>query len=157
MPGFQRAIALAVCCARLLPMMLAAQSSSQWAPVVALPSGVLVRIEDSAGSVRAGQFLKADDQGLTITVAGRPVDISRTSVRRLYRISERKVRRYAWRGFIIGSAAGATLGAFAARTNKAQWSALMAIGWGTVGATIGAINGLDREPVLIFEGATSSH
>jgi hypothetical protein len=150
MPRFQRAIPLAVCCVWLLPVIVAAQSS-QWAAVVALPSGVTVRVEDSAGSVQAGQFLGANDRRLTIAVAGRPMDISRTSVGRLYRISDRKVRRYAWRGFIIGAVAGATLGAFAAHTNKAQWSALMAIGWGMLGATIGSINGLDRDPVLVFE------
>jgi hypothetical protein len=151
---FQREIVLAVCCVGLLPAMVAAQSS-RWAPVVALPSGVMVRVEDAGGAVRAGQFLRADDQHLTISVAGNALDVSRTSVRRLYRVSDRKVGRYAWRGFIIGATAGASLGAFAARTNKAQWSALMAVGWGTLGATIGAINGLDRDRVLVYEAATS--
>jgi len=60
------------------------------------------------------------------------------------------------RGLGIGAAGGATLGAFAAETNKAQWSALMALGWGTVGAAIGAINGLHRDRVLLYDVQTSN-
>ena len=57
---------------------------------------------------------------------------------------------FALRGLGIGATGGATLGAVA-ETNKAQWSALMALGWGAIGAVIGAVNGLDRDRVLVYE------
>jgi len=48
--------------------------------------------------------------------------------------------------------------AVSAETNKAQWSALMAFGWGAIGAAIGAINGMDRDRVLVYEThITQSH
>jgi hypothetical protein len=152
---FQDSLAVVMYAIALLPSMVAAQSS-QWAPVMALPSGVMVRVQGVADSVQQGRFLHADDDRLTIKVATGPMDIPRTSVRRLYKVSERNVGRYALRGLVIGAAGGATLGALTAQTNKAQWSALMSVGWGTLGAAIGAINGLDRDRVLVYEGPTAS-
>lgn len=114
-----------------------------------------MRVESSAGKVQSGQFVRADSDHLTLTAASRPVEIRRADVQRLYRISERHVGRYAMLGLGIGAAGGATLGAFAAETNKALWSALMALGRVTVGVTIGAVNGLHRDHVLLYEVQTS--
>ncbi len=150
-----RLVVIVGCWAGVLTIVVAAQPSD-WTGVVALPSGVSVRVESSAGRVQSGRFVRADSDHLTITAAGRPVQIPRADVRRLYRISERHVGRYAMLGLGIGAAAGATLGALAAETNKAPWSALMALGWGTVGATIGAVNGLHHDRVLLYEVQTST-
>jgi len=141
------------CCVSFLAIVIAAPLSD-WTTVVTLRSGASVRVESSDGMVQQGQFLAADTDHLTITVARRPVDIRRAEVRRLYRVSERKVRRFALRGLGIGATGGATLGAVAAETNKAQWSALMALGWGAIGAVIGAINGTARDRVLLYEAQT---
>jgi hypothetical protein len=141
------------CWVGLLAIVIAAQPSD-WATVVTLRSGASVRVESSDGMVQQGQFLLADTDHLTVTVARRPVDIRRAEVRRLYQMSERKVGRFALRGLVIGATGGATLGAVAAETNKAQWSALMALGWGAIGAVIGAINGLNRDRVLVYEAQT---
>jgi len=105
--------------------------------------------------VQQGEFLGADTDHLTMAVARRPVDIRRAEVRRLYRVSERKVGRFALRGLVIGATGGAILGAVAAETNKAQLSALMALGWGAIGAVIGAITGLNRGRVLLYEAQVS--
>ena len=131
--------------------MVIAAPLSDWTTVVTLGSGASVRVESSDGMVQQGQFLGANTDLLTITVAKRRVDIRRAEVRRLYRVSERKVGRFALRGLGIGATGGATLGAVAAETNKAQWSVLMALGWGAIGAVIGAVNGLDRDRVLVYE------
>ena len=143
------------CWVGLLAIVIAAPLSD-WTTVVTLRSGASVRVESSNGMVQQGQFLGADTDHLTMTVAGRPVDIRRAEVRRLYRVSERKVGRFALRGLVIGTAAGATLGAVAAETHKAQWSALLALGWGAIGAVIGAINGLHRDLVLVYEAQISN-
>jgi hypothetical protein len=142
------------CWVGVLTIVVAAQPSD-WTAVVALRSGASLRVESSAGTVQSGEFSSADSDHLTMTVAGRSVDIRRAQVQRLYRLSERHVGRFALRGLGIGAAGGATLGAVAAETNKAQWSALMALGWGAVGAAIGAINGLARDYVLLYEAQTS--
>jgi len=149
-----RLVVIVGCSVGVLTVVVAAQPSD-WTGVVAPPSGVSVRVESSAGTVQSGRFVRADGDRLTITAASRPVEIRRTDVRRLYRISERHVGRYAMLGLGIGAAGGATLGGLAAETNKALWSALMALGWGTVGATIGAVNGLHRDRVLLYEVQTS--
>ena len=142
------------CWVGVLTIVVAAQPSD-WTAVVALRSDASVRVESSAGKAQSGQFLRADNDHLTMTVATRSVDIQRGEVRRVYQMSERHVGRFTLLGLGIGAAGGATLGAFAAETNKAEWSALMALGWGTVGAAIGAINGLHRDRVLLYEVQTS--
>ncbi len=86
-----------------------------------------------------------------MTVANRSVDIRREDVRRVHRVSGRNVGRLALRGLGIGAAGGATLGAVATTTNKAQWSAFMALGWGAIGAAIGAISGMHRDRILVYE------
>jgi len=134
---------------------VAATPPSDWAAIVALASGTSVRVESVPGTIQQGQFLSADDEHLTFTVANRPVDMSRAAVRRVHRVSERNTKRFALRGLGIGAAAGGTLGAVTAETNKAPWTALMALGWGAIGATIGAINGLHRDRVLVYESPTS--
>ena len=132
-----RLVVIVGCWVGVVTIVVAAQPSD-WPAVVALPSGVSVRVECLAGKVQSGQFVRADSDHLTLTAASRPVEIRRADVQRLYRISERHVGRYAMLGLGIGAAGGATLGALAAETNKAQWSALMALGRVTVGVTIGA-------------------
>jgi hypothetical protein len=142
------------CWVGLLASVVAA-TSSDWTSVISLPDGASVRVESSAGTIDQGQLVRADRDHLTMTVAGRSVDIRREEVRRLYRVSERHVGRFALRGLGIGAAGGATLGAVTAETNKALWSALMALGWGAVGAVIGTVNGLHRDRVLVYEAQAS--
>jgi len=90
------------CWVGLLAMVIAAPLSD-WTTVVTLGSGASVRVESSDGVVQQGQFLGANTDLLTITVAKRRVDIRRAEVRRLYRVSERKVGRFALRGLGIGA------------------------------------------------------
>jgi hypothetical protein len=149
-----RFVVTVVCWVGVLTIVVAAQPSD-WTAVVALRSGASVRVDSFPGIVQSGQFLRADSDHLTMTVASRSVNIHRAEVWRVYRVSERHVGRFALRGLGIGAAGGATLGAVAAETNKAELSALMALGWGTVGAAIGAINGLHGDRVLLYEVQTS--
>ena len=138
----------------LLTGVLTAAPPSDWTAVAALPPGALVRVESSSEAVQSGKFVGADSRKVTLTVSGRAIDIPRASVRRLYRVLERKVGRSALRGLEIGAAAGATLGAVAAETNKGQISVLLALGWGTVGAVVGALSGVRRDRLLMYEAPT---
>ena len=149
-----RRLAVVACLVSLLTVAIEAQPSD-WTTVMALRSGQLVRVESSTESVRQGEYLRADSESLTVAVSRRTVTIPRKSVRRIYLVSERNVRRMARCGLLIGAAAGATLGALTAETNKGQWSAFMALGWGAFGAAIGALNGLDRNRVLVFQAPGS--
>ena len=125
-------------------------AQDEWARVTALEVGVTVQIDTTSQRLR-GTLQSATDAGLYVIASGRPIYTSRSDVRRVVRIGERQVKRYALRGLVIGAAAGTALGATTAETNKGPWTAFMAAGWAGVGALIGAINGLDREEELVYQ------
>jgi hypothetical protein len=139
------------CFLALLTSGVAAQSRSDWQAVVALQPGVLLRVDTFSRERLRGPLQRVDNDRLTLAVSTGPVDIPRGSVRRVIQIGDRHVGRDARRGLLVGAAAGGTLGALAAETNKRSWSALMAAGWGAIGSLIGAINGLDRDQYLWYD------
>ena len=80
------------------------------------------------------------------TAAGRAV--ARADARRVITIRHRRAEK-AGRGAIVGAVLGGALG-LVAETNRAVWSAILAAGWGAVGALIGAADGFfDCEEVVI--------
>src|SRR4029078_13181953 len=101
MSMFYRRFAAVCCWVALLASVVAAQPSD-WTAVVTIPSGLLIKVESSAEGVRQGELLRAETGHLTTTVANRSVDIRREDVRRVYRVSQRNVRRLALLGFGIG-------------------------------------------------------
>jgi uncharacterized membrane protein len=128
--------------------------STDWQSVLVLQPGISLDVEPLSGPKRRGQFVGAGSDWLAINISGKTVEVQRASVRRIYVIHERTVGRFAVRGVIVGTIAGAVLGATTAKTDKGQWSALMALGWGAFGALIGSLNGLDRSEELIYQAAT---
>jgi hypothetical protein len=152
MTHVQKAIAVITtgCFLAILTGGVAAQSQSDWQAVVALQPGVVLRVETFSRERLRGPLERVDSDHVTLASPKGAVDIPRGSVRRVIQVGNRHVGRYALRGLLIGAAAGGTWGA-TVETNKGKWSALMAVGWGTIGAVIGAVNGLDREQYLWYD------
>jgi uncharacterized membrane protein len=64
---------------------------------------------------------------------------------------QRRTGQKAKRGLIIGAIAGGLVGGLTAESNQGLWSALMAAGWGVIGAVIGASDGFsDRQETLVY-------
>jgi hypothetical protein len=146
--SFRRSFAT-VCSIFVLETVVIGQPSD-WQSVLLLQPGVSLGVELFSGVIRRGQFVEAGSDRLAIRLSGKAIEVPRASVRRLSVIHERTVGRFAVRGAIIGATAGAVLGVTTAKTNKMQWSALMAVGWGAVGAFIGSMNGLASREELIY-------
>lgn len=130
-----------------------AQTTDDWMAVVALPPGQNVRVD--AMQQIEGSVEHADVNGLVLVVRGRRTELPRKTVSRVVAVGSRSVGRHARNGLIIGAVAGAGVGAAAARSNRGEWVALMAIGWGGIGTLIGALEGLKHDDRVIF--ASSAH
>jgi hypothetical protein len=138
----------------MTPLSAAAQMREDWAAVMALAAGQQVKVA-ATRHVR-GVVERVDAQRLVIIDSGRSVEFSRPEVRSVVTIGERPVRRHARNGLIFGAAAGATMGALLADTNKAQWAMVIGAGWAAIGAAIGATDGLSRTETEIYRRRRSS-
>jgi uncharacterized membrane protein len=101
-----------------------------------------------------GQITYTDAQRVVLSSADTPFDLSQPTIQRISVIGARKVGQHAQRGLLIGAIAGAVLGASTVQTNRLAWTAMLSAGWASLGALIGAIDGLSsRERTVIFESA----
>jgi hypothetical protein len=114
-------------------------STDSWATVAQLPAGTVLTVDRASGDGQTGRLASADDSGLTLDVRGQPVHVPRAAARRISRHQPRRIGRAARRGFLVGAAFGAGLGGLTAKSNRALWVSLMAVGWGTVTAGASAI------------------
>ncbi len=155
--GLAIALATAACATRstrIDPTRLAGVGSD-WATVVGLRTGVQVRVELSSSGRVEGRLARADEHGLTLAHGDAVRAVARADVRRVITVGHRKTEK-AGRGAIIGGVLGGALG-LVAETNRAAWSAILAAGWGAVGALIGAADGfVDREEVVIYAAAANT-
>jgi hypothetical protein len=112
-----------------------------WDAVKALSAGTTVRIQQSGGRQVEGPVVSVDDAAIAILASGKTFSFDRQSVQQIDRLL-RPVSKRAGLGLLIGASGGAVLGYSTAETNRGLWTALMAAGWGAVGALIGAVDGL---------------
>jgi len=112
-----------------------------WDAVKVLSAGATVRIQELGGRQVEGRLVSVDDAVIAILAKGMTFSFDRQSVRQIDRL-ERPVSKRARLGLLIGAGGGAVLGYSTAETNRGLWTALMAAGWGAVGALIGAVDGL---------------
>jgi hypothetical protein len=125
------------------PLLAGNESTGQerWREVVALPSGSVVRVVDETGRVVTGDLAAATDEEVVVTVKSQRLALPRDRVRRLELRVGRSTGQRAKRGFLIGAAAGAAVAIATVQSNRGAWIPLLAIGWGGVGAAIGAADG----------------
>ena len=119
-----------------------------WEAVKALNAGATVRIQQLGGRQVEGRLVSVDDAVIAIVAEGMTFSFERQSVRQIDRLA-RHVSKRAGLGLLIGAGGGAALGYATAETNRGLWTALMAAGWGAVGALIGAVDGLREHDYLL--------
>jgi len=113
----------------------------QWTNVVALPSGASVRVLDDAGGTLNGEFTAATDEKIIVAVGTDRFEVAKERVQRVELRVGGGVGRGAKRGFLIGAAAGALVGFATVKSNRGAWIPFLALGWGGVGAAVGALDG----------------
>jgi hypothetical protein len=133
------AVAVLTCMTAGTSQVFAAESSCDWASVMALPNGSEVQVDLTTSQVATGALESATADDLILVVAHVDVMISRQLARRVALLAP-PVMREAKRGFIVGSIFGALVGAVATKGNRLSWGAFLAASWGGLGALIGAID-----------------
>ena len=130
------------------------QPGPDWAVVTKLSIGTLIRVEDRDGRFDRGALAAVDLAGLRLLSEGDPIDVQRSSVRRLFLLGGHRTARGAGWGALIGAAVGATLVAIAAPEGRLGWIALVAPLWAGIGAGAGALVGTSiREQTLVYEAS----
>ncbi len=129
-----------------------ATDQERWDALQGHPAGALVRIYDAAGRELAGRLKGVSAQEIEIETPSGRLTVPRESVERVERLQPGSRARGAKVGLLIGAAGGALVGATLVRSNQLAWGALLAGGWGALGAGIGAAAASERHRyVLIYK------
>jgi uncharacterized protein YcfJ len=131
----------------------AAPPVGDWERVARVPVGTALKVEDRSGTVTEGWFASTEADRVTLQRRTGHVAIPRTDVKRIT-APHRQTASGAKRGFKIGAVAGGLVGGLATRSNRPAWAAFLALGWGAIGALIGAVDGAQNvDDVVIYDGA----
>jgi uncharacterized protein YcfJ len=121
-----------------------------WSAVTKLASESSLRIDVSGGLSTTGRFVSADDDQVTIRRGSAERIFLRPDIRRVVLV-HRHTAEKAKRGLVIGALAGGLVGALGTESNRLPWAAFLAVGWGAIGAAIGASDGFsDREETVVY-------
>jgi hypothetical protein len=138
----------------------AVASSAQhdpWEHVRALAVGTRIRVVLDRGLVVTGTLEKVTNIGVDVRTSAGRTSVTQPTIARVEQLLDRRVRRGAVRGFLIGAAAGAAVGLATVESNRGEWTTALALGWGGVGAALGAAgSAVDSKSTLIYERATGA-
>jgi hypothetical protein len=140
-----------------------AQSTSaanhDWAGLKTVASGSKLAVKLKNGKTVEGKLSGSSDTALSLTVGGKPVDLNRDDVQRVYQVTGKSATKATLIGAGVGAGAGAAVGAAGGDNGglaptKAQLAAGLAVLGAGAGALIGfAIGRGGHKRVLIYEAA----
>jgi hypothetical protein len=143
----QRAMGVVVCW--LVACSVGHAQSGDWNSVTALSPGTRLRIELVRRRQAEGILQNVDDAQLTLV---KRVPAPRTEIRKIERLGHPSVGKFARWGFLVGVVSGASLAYATAEGSKGAWALFQSVGWGSIGALIGSIDGAQsRERIPIYE------
>ena len=138
------------CAARSVVALRNAPASDDWSAVTRLATGTSLRVEVSAEPSTTGRLVSVQANQVTISSGSWQRTFLRPEIRRVVLV-QRRTGEKAKRGLVIGAIAGALVGGLTTESNQGSWAAVMAAGWGAIGAVIGASDGFfDREETLVY-------
>jgi len=138
------------CAARSVVALRNAPASDDWSAVTRLATGTSLRVEVSAEPSTTGRLVSVQGNQVTISSGSWQRTFLRPEIRRVVLV-QRRTGEKAKRGLVIGAIAGALVGGLTTESNQGSWAAVMAAGWGAIGAVIGASDGFfDREETLVY-------
>lgn len=139
----------------------AAGSTREWAAVKAVPVGEKLRVEQKNGERIEGRLRSVDDTTLTLDRGKNVIELSRDSIKKVYRLIRRSTGKSVGRstgigaaiGFGVGAATGVALGTYEDLETTGLVALLGTAGAG-IGAGIGAIAGAlgsKHKKALVYE------
>lgn len=127
-----------------------------WSALARRANGRMVRVEATGNRVVPGRLVRVTNDALGIWQGASDRTFARPEVRRVVLV-QRQTSNGAARGLAIGAIAGGLVGGLAAESNRAPWAFVMALGWGAIGAAIGAASGFsESRETVVYEAPTGS-
>lgn len=147
----------------LLSPVAAAQNASavnrDWSGLKTVTSGSRLAVKLKSGKTVEGKLSGSSDTALSLTVGGKPVDLSREDVQRVYEVRGKSAATATLIGAGVGAGVGAAVGVAGGDDDsfgpsKGQAAAALAVVGAAAGALIGfAIGRGGHKRVLIYEAA----
>jgi hypothetical protein len=158
----RRVMLLVLLTALMLPPATLAQSntapSGSWSAVTAVAPGTKLGVKLRDGKKLDGKLISASDNGLSVSVKDKPVEVRREDVLSVHLMSKKSVTKAVLIGMGAGAAAGAVIGLAGSAGNDSFDSIDHAVtaGLTVVGAGAGALAGYlvgrsGRKRVLIYQ------
>jgi hypothetical protein len=129
-----------------------------WSGLRTLASGSKLVIRLKNGKSVEGKLGGVSDAALSLSVSGKPTDISREDVLSVYEINAKSAKKATLIGLGVGAAAGAAIGAAGGDSSDSFFvsRSQLAAGLSVLGAGAGALTGYvigrsGRKRVLIYE------
>ena len=138
---------------------VATATTGDWSVLKTVASGSKLKIKLKNGKTVDGKLSGVSDTALSLSVGGKPVDLSRDDVLSVYQITGKSAKKPTLIGLGVGAAGGAVLGAVGGDSND-SWGFISkkqaAAGLSVLGAGVGAMTGYligrgRHKRVLIYE------
>jgi hypothetical protein len=132
-------------------------ANHDWSALKAVASGSKLAVKLKSGKTVEGKLSGSSDTALSLTVGGKPVDLNREDVLRVYEVKGKSATKATLIGAAVGAGAGAAVGAAGGDSNGlAPTRAQLAAGLSVLGAGAGALIGFaigrgGHKRVLIYE------
>lgn len=155
------ALSLVLAASLLLTHAASAQTASgDWSALKAVESGSKLSVKLRTGKTVEGRLTGVTDEGLSLTVGGKPTDLKAVEVLRVHRVGGSSAKKGALIGLAVGAGAGAAVGVAGSSADDGfnELDAPVTAGLTVLGAGAGALIGYAvgrsrRKRVLVYEAA----
>ena len=154
-------ISLALVASLLLPSVTLAQGTAapnrDWSGLKTVASESKLVAKLKTGKTVEGKLTSVSDTALSLTVKGKPLDLNRDDILRVYQVRGKSATKATLIGACVGAGAGAVIGVAGSREDHfAKLDHAVTAGLTVLGAGAGAIAGYfigrtGRKRVLIYE------
>jgi len=153
-------LSLALVASLLLPSVSLAQGPAtpnrDWSALKTVSTGSKLTTKLKNGKTVEGKLTSVTDSTLSLTVKGKPLDVSRDDISSVYQNSRKSATKSTLIGAAVGGGAGAGIGAAGSNNDAFVNQGAVTAGFAILGAGAGAIAGYfigksGRKRVLIYE------
>lgn len=142
----------------LSPVASAQTASGDWSALKAVEAGSKLSVKLKTGKTVEGRLTGVSDDGLSLTVGGRPTELKAVEVLRIHRVGGSSAKKGALIGLAVGGGAGLAVGVAADSSSDGfeKFDDAAAAGLAVLGAGAGALIGYAvgrsrRKRVLVYE------
>jgi hypothetical protein len=126
----------------LLPSSVIARDKNyRWQDLQSIASGQKVLVKTFSGESLNGVFGRATESALNMNSAGKDKEIPMAEISRVYLVQGRQTAKGILIGSLVGTAAGAGLGAIAGREGDSKWAFFSQGAVTAAGAGLGFVGG----------------